>query len=83
MKRTFNSRENTRLVRWLKSVRLEKKISAEALGAALDAPHTLVSKVERQERRLDVIEYLTYCAALDVDPSEGLMIARGKRPKFR
>lgn len=72
MKRTLNSTENTHLVTWLKKVRIEKGLTTSQLGKLLGSPHTVVSKVERQERRLDVIEYLTYCQALGVDPVEGI-----------
>jgi hypothetical protein len=43
-----------------------------SLSEILGTPHSFIGKVENQERRLDVIEYVRYCQALDVDPTEGL-----------
>ena len=43
-----------------------------ALAAHLKVPHTFIAKTEQGARRLDVVEYLSYCEALDVDPHEGI-----------
>lgn len=82
MKRTLNSAENTRLAEWLKLTRTKKGLSTTELGKKLGTPHTFVSKVERQERRLDVVEYLTYCKALDVDPIEGITAINSKEKSW-
>ncbi len=39
-----------------------------ALARRLSRPQSFVSKFERGERRLDVIEFLDIAAALDMDP---------------
>lgn len=43
-----------------------------ALAEKMGVPHSFVQKIETMERRLDVIEYLSYCTALGVDPKDGL-----------
>ncbi len=43
-----------------------------ALAAKLEVPHSFVQKIEMVERRLDVMEYISYCAALGIDPKDGL-----------
>lgn len=43
-----------------------------SLAQVLGTPHSFIGKIENQERRLDVIEFLRYCDALEVDPYEGL-----------
>ncbi len=41
-----------------------------ALADKLGRPQSFVSKYERGERKLDVIEFVQVCRALGVDPSE-------------
>ncbi|WP_426029519.1 hypothetical protein [Caulobacter sp. DWP3-1-3b2] len=40
------------------------------LAARLDRPQSFVSKVERRERRIDVIEFCQVAEALGHDPSK-------------
>lgn len=51
---------------------IEARISADltqaALARVLDRPQSYVSKYERGERRLDVIEFLQVARALGIDP---------------
>ena len=44
------------------------------LAATMGVAHSFIGKVEQQERRLDVIEYLQYCEALGVSPLDGLKV---------
>jgi len=47
-------------------------ITQTELSAKLSRPQSYVSKYERGERRLDVIEFLEVAKALGVDPQEVL-----------
>jgi hypothetical protein len=42
------------------------------LGLLLNVHHSIVGKIELGERRLDVIEWIQYCEALNADPFECL-----------
>lgn len=42
------------------------------LAVLIDEPFQFVSKIETRQRKLNVFEYLQYCRALNLDPSEGL-----------
>jgi transcriptional regulator with XRE-family HTH domain len=42
------------------------------LGQALGTDQSQVSKIERGERRLDIIDYLRICQAIGVDPGQPL-----------
>ena len=54
----------------LVSIREEKGLSQRALSAKLKKAPTYVSKYERGERRLDVIEFLDIVKILEADPHE-------------
>lgn len=43
-------------------------LSQASLAEKLDRVQTFVSKYERGERRLDVVEFLDVAVALDIDP---------------
>lgn len=77
MNGSVSSEENKTLMSWLKTKRKEKGHTMRTLSQILGTPHSFIGKVENQERRLDIIEYVRYCKALEVDPMEGLsLIAR-------
>ena len=78
MGKTVASEENTRLTQWLKGKRQERGHTMRSLAQVLGTPHSFVGKIENQERRLDVIEFIRYCNALDIDPIEGLAILKGE-----
>ena len=59
-----------RLLSLLVSAREDAGLSQRALSEKLKKAPTYVSKYERGERRLDVIEFLEVTKALDVDPIE-------------
>ena len=44
----------------------------------LGVPHSYIGKVEQCERKLDVLEFVRYCEALEVNPDDGVKILRGK-----
>lgn len=75
--KSVNSEENVRLTVWLKDKRKEKRHTMRSLGGILGTPHSFIGKVENRERRLDVVELVRYCNALEVDPAEALAVAIG------
>lgn len=73
---TVSSDENSKLTEWLKTMRHEKGHTMRSLAKVLGTPHSFVGKIENQERRLDIIEFVRYCNALEVDPYEGLSMVQ-------
>ena len=56
----------------LKKSRLEAGLLQSDLAKILKKPQSYISKVESGERGLDIIEYLSYCNGLDIDPIKWL-----------
>jgi len=56
------------LLRRLISARTRAGMQQAVLAKRLDKPQSFVSKYERGERRLDVVEFITICRILDADP---------------
>lgn len=50
-------------------------LTQQAVADRLDLPQSYVAKVEGFERRLDVIEYLEFANAIDLDPLPDLRTA--------
>jgi len=74
MNDSVSSDENKAIMAWLKTKRKEKGHTMRTLSQLIGTPHSFIGKVENQERRLDIVEYVRYCNALDVDPVEGLKL---------
>ena len=55
------------LLRHLRQVRRNSGLTQVQLGERLGQPQAIISKCERGERRLDVIELRAYCAAMGVN----------------
>ncbi|HHG5368148.1 TPA: helix-turn-helix domain-containing protein [Pseudomonas aeruginosa] len=64
------------LTRWLRDTRMDQGLTMRDLGERLGVTHSYVQKVETGERRLDVVEYVWYCAALGAAPHEGLDLVK-------
>lgn len=73
--KSVQSKSNKELTSWLKQMRQEQGHTMRSLSEILGTPHSYIGKVENQERRLDVVEYIEYCTALKVDPVVGLKLA--------
>lgn len=54
----------------LKGARLEASLTQTALAKKLRRPQSYVSKYERGDRRLDVIEFLEIARVIGFDPFE-------------
>jgi len=81
MQKTIYSPEYSHLLNWLRSKRHERGISMRELGEKLEIHHSWVGKIEQGERRLDIVEYLRVCNALEIDPHEGLtMLEKYNQP---
>lgn len=84
LKATF-SPEYEAFLDLLKMGRLEKGLTQVDLAQRLGITQSVVSKVERGERRLDVIELRKWCRALETPLADFVAVLEdrlsGKRPK--
>jgi transcriptional regulator with XRE-family HTH domain len=65
--------EYKRIIDWLVSKRLLEGITQEQLAEKLNQPQSFVSKYENCERRLDIIEFVEICRALNAKPPKTLL----------
>ncbi|WP_019384268.1 helix-turn-helix domain-containing protein [Acinetobacter venetianus] len=57
---------------WLVLQRQQQELTQEALANRLGKPMAFIRDVESGLYKLDVIEYLHYCKALEINPNIGL-----------
>ena len=70
------------LLAWLREQRTAQGLSMRELAERLDVPHSWIGKVETGERRLDVCEYLSLCAALECDFKTGIDVLLRARKDY-
>ena len=68
MPQSTHSPRYVKLLRILSGARKTAGISQAVLAERLDCLQTFVSKYERGERRLDLVEFLDIATALELDP---------------
>ncbi|MFK2905050.1 helix-turn-helix transcriptional regulator [Dyella ginsengisoli] len=67
MMRSIHNHEYRLLLGFMQQVREALGVTQSMLAQRLRTTQSYVSKCERGERRIDVIEYVRYCDALGVD----------------
>ncbi|WP_284087404.1 helix-turn-helix domain-containing protein [Acinetobacter nosocomialis] len=60
------------LQQWLTEQRHAKNLSLEQLADRLNKPFSYIQNVESGKYQLDVVEYLFYYKALDINPNKGI-----------
>ena len=76
--KSVNTPEYDRLRDLLIQARARADLSQVQLSRVLNKPQSYVSKYERGERRLDVIEFIEVCHALGLDPKEAIGQLQGE-----
>lgn len=69
-RQSIYDREHVFLRDWLKGKRQAVNLTQRQLADKLQTVHSLVGKVEKGERRLDLIEFISYCEAMEVGSEE-------------
>jgi transcriptional regulator with XRE-family HTH domain len=69
MKKSITSRDYRKFLKLLVECREQAGLTQIQLGEAIGETQSTVSKMERGERRIDVIELFAICAAIGISPS--------------
>jgi transcriptional regulator with XRE-family HTH domain len=72
MSRSLHHSQYSRLQQALITARQSAGLTQQQLASQLNKPQSFVAKVELGERRLDVVEFLVVCDALNVNPCDVL-----------
>ena len=62
--------EYDHLRKWLKEARKASGLSIRELGDRLEVHHSIVGKIESADRKLELFEFINYCEALGIKPSD-------------
>lgn len=78
MNKAITSEKYNKLNLIFKERRLALGLSMRDLGEIIKEPHSFVQKVEANQRKLDIFQYVQYCEALEINPAETLKILMNK-----
>ncbi len=81
MQKQLYSTINQDFVAWLKKAREDKGLSLRDVGQIIGRHHSIIGNVEGLSRRMDVAEFIVYCEALGVDPSDCIEYLKSQRAK--
>lgn len=72
MPKTIYRHEHRILALLLRQLRQKKGLTQSEFARMLSRPQNRLSDFERGGRRIDVIEFIDYCRALELDPTKVL-----------
>ena len=80
MKKTIFDPRYEKLTAFLKQERRAKGFTMREISQKLGCSYSFIGKYERNEVRLDVLQYFEICLILKIDPTEGLknLVLRNK-----
>ena len=65
----------------IRAARVECGLSQRELARRLQKPPSFVNKIEKLERRLDILEFITIADAIGIDPCRLLKTIRASLPE--
>lgn len=81
MNKAITSEKYRQLNLLFKQQRKALGLSMRDLGEIIKEPHSFVQKLEANQRKLDIFQYVQYCEALKLDPAETLSALMNDNPK--
>ena len=86
MPKTIYREEHRLLAKLLRDLRAQAGLTQAEMAPHIGRPQNRVSDFERGGRRIDVIEFIDYCMALNIDPTDVFrdlvhrIVGRRRRP---
>jgi transcriptional regulator with XRE-family HTH domain len=74
--KTLYTPENIALTTWLRDNRKAKGLSIRDVAEKMGASHSWLGKIEHRDRRMDVVEFVRICEALEISPYDGIEVVR-------
>ena len=83
MRKPIHTAAQDRFLALLKGARKFAGLTQAEVAGRLRKPQSFVAKYENGERRLDVLEFVALCQAIEADPVEllGALMSTGPRAK--
>ena len=72
MKKAIYSKQNEKLCKWLRACREQKGLTVRELAKRLDTDHSKVVRIETGEQMLDVVQFVMWVVALQVNPHDAI-----------
>jgi transcriptional regulator with XRE-family HTH domain len=76
--KSVHTKQYAALLEALIGARSRHRLNQRALAKLLRKPQTYVSKYERGERRMDIVELIEICKALNIAPAALIRKVEGK-----
>lgn len=70
LRKSIHSFEHEFLRQYLVNRRKELELTQRELAKRMGVIYSFIGKVETGDRRLDIIEFIQYCAAIELDPTK-------------
>ena len=83
MPRTLDLAAYKWLIGQLKRNREEQGVTQALLAKKLDRPQSYIAKIENLDRKLDVIDFIQICNALDMDVGELSSLAAKRIRRYK
>ena len=74
MKSSPYSSHYDKLRDWMKQRREESGLSLRAVSEVMGRHHSVLGKMEQDRRKIEIMEFISYCQVIGADPHEGLDI---------
>jgi len=82
MEKTIHDPAYGELIQWLLEKRSNSGLTIRDLADRLGWHHSALGRIETLERRLDMLEYVKLCEALNCDPHEGLQLIMRRKQQL-
>jgi len=72
MKTSPYSPHYDKLRAWMKQKRESSGLSLRAASSEMGRHHSVLGKMEQDRRKIEIVEFISYCEVIGADPHEGL-----------